>query len=308
MRHIQDMIPKAFQGHDAGYDVAYFRSRIPALNEGDVSDAYILRHRAMLLEYLRQRDICAGCTGFQACGKQGDMQGFTQDLETNNGYITPVVRRCAPYELAFARQRVDRYGQMAGMMELDEDFRFDNFPAEQARKYPDCMKYAADFARNYQPEVSRDLAGLYLFGPPGVGKTHLMFAVFNALRARGVPCLVVRSDSLFDKMRHMIADGQDLELFLETLSAVPVLGIDEFGQERANDFTMEKLFRIINHRFHAKRPTWFTSNYAPPSAYRRDGEDVNDTVAPLRSRVMNMSVLVKMDGEDARQRNLKSLT
>jgi primosomal protein DnaI len=307
MQHIESFFPKSFKGHDKGYDIEYFRERIPELRALSVSDAFILHNRAMLLEYLRQDAICAACQGFERCGKAGDMQGFVQVLEPYKGQVSVSVERCQPFLDFMAKKRVNRYSSMAGMMEFDQTFRFSNYPSEQANKHPGLMKFAKDFARKYEPSGAREAqSGAYLFGPPGVGKTHLMLAVFNELRDRGVPCLVVRSDSLFDRMRHMIADSQDLEPFLETLATVPVLGVDEFAQERANDFTMEKLFRIINHRFHAKLPTWFTSNYAPPDAYRKNGDDVNDTVAPLRSRVMAMCKFDKLDGPDARQRNLSS--
>ncbi|WP_067617595.1 AFG1/ZapE family ATPase [Alicyclobacillus acidiphilus] len=309
MDHIQSVFPKRFQGHDRAYDVRYFRDRIPELDNLNLSDAYIERHRAMLLEYIRQKEICRRCTGFATCGKQGDMKGFVQVLEPTPTGVTVGVARCEPFHEFMDRHRLQRLMNAIGTTELDDAFQFANFPAEQARRYPKVLRYAQQFARDYRPNSDRkDSAGLYLFGPPGVGKTHLMFAVFHQLRERGVPSLVVRSDSLFDQMRHMLADGRDLEPFLETLSTVPVLGIDEFAQERANDFTLEKLFRVINHRFHAKLSTWFTSNYSPPDAYRKGGEDVNDSVAPLRSRVMNMSILVKMDGVDARQNHLKTLT
>lgn len=308
MDHIENMFPKRFHGHDAGYDVDYFRDRIPELQTYELSDTYVRRHRAMLLEYLRQKEICNRCTGFARCGKQGDMKGFYQVIEQTPTGINVGVSRCKPFREHMDRAQVQRIAKAIGTSELDEGFQFSNYPSDQARRYPKVLQYARTFASEFRLNDGRETQGLYLFGPPGVGKTHLMFAVFNQLRERGIPSLIVRSDSLFDQMRHMLSDGQDLEPFLETLSTVPVLGLDEFAQERANDFTMEKLFRVINHRFHAKRSTWFTSNFSPPDAYRRSGDDVNDAVAPLRSRVMSMSILVKMDGIDARQNNLKTLT
>jgi primosomal protein DnaI len=304
--HIKDVLPRGMTERVKEYDAAYFKARIPELSEWDVSDEVIERHRALLLEYLRQQKICARCQGFESCGKEGDMQGFVQTLEQYGRQITTGVARCRPFLENQMKRRIERWTQMSGGIVQDQSYTFANFPREQRLKYPRLMKFAEDFAETY--EVGKPSQGIYLFGPPGVGKTHLMLAVFNRLQERGVPCLFVRSDSIFDRMRHIIADNGDLEPFLEACANAPVLGIDEFAQERANEFTLEKLFRIINHRFHAQLPTWFTSNFAPPDIYRKNGTDILESVGPLRSRILQMAKLARMDGEDARQRNLQSLT
>lgn len=288
------------------FDVAYFRNSIPELDEWGISNEVISHHQVLLLEYLRQAKVCQTCQGFLKCGKEGDMQGFTQTLERYGPHLTVGVQRCQPFQDNVLRKRLERWALVSGGLPQDQSFQFDNYPLEQRRKYPRLMTYAEQFAETY--EVGQPGVGMYLFGPPGVGKTHLLLAILNKLQARGIPSLFVRSDSIFDRMRHIIADNGDLEPLLDAYATAPVLGIDEFAQERANDFTLEKLFRIINHRFHSKLPTFFTSNYAPPLMYRKNGQDLHDSVSPLRSRIMQMAKLAKLDGEDARQRNLESLT
>lgn len=306
MQHIQKVIPGAWRAKTNEYDVNFFRNAIPELDDWKLSDGAVQRAKAQLLEFLRQQTVCNQCPGFDLCPKEGDMQGFTQTLNVYGGDIALDVARCKPFVEHQVRKRVEKWSNIAGGISFDASFTFENFPAEQGRKYPRLMEFAKSFADSFVQGIPSD--GLYLFGPPGVGKTHLLLAVLNTLQHRGVPCLFVRSDSIFDQMRHIIADNGDLEPFLDACATVPVLGIDEFAQERANEFTLEKLFRIINHRFHAKLPTWFTSNFAPPSIYRKNGSDILDSVGPLRSRIMQMAKLAKMDGEDARQRNLESLT
>lgn len=306
MEHIQELLPKGRRDQKVEYDLAYFRQALPVLQTWNISDATIQRHRAMLLEFVRQQETCKVCRGYESCGKEGDMRGFSQNLEPYGSELSVGVTRCQPYRDYQLKQRLQRWNILSGGLNQDESFQFKNFPAEQRNKYPRLIKFAEDFAENF--EVGKPSPGLYIFGPPGVGKTHLLLAVLNRLRGRGVPSLFVRSDSIFDRMRHIIADNGDLEPLLEAYATAPVLGIDEFAQERANEFTLEKLFRIINQRFHAQLPTWFTSNYSPVQIYRKNGTDLLDSVNPLRSRIMQMAKLAKMDGDDARQRFLESLT
>lgn len=306
MQHIKDLLPHGVKDKVFTYNERDFRDAIPELDAWGVSSDVVRHHQILLLEYLRQRDICAHCQGFDKCGKEGDMQGFTQTLEPYGPHLTIGVQRCRPFLEDVLRKRLERWAVVSGGLPQDQSYQFSNFPLEQRRRYPRLMQYAEQFAQTF--EVGQSAVGLYLFGPPGVGKTHLLLSILNQLQARGVPCLFVRSDSIFDRMRHIIAENGDLELLLDAYATAPVLGIDEFAQERANDFTLEKLFRIVNHRFHSKLPTFFTSNYAPPDIYRKNGSDLQDSVSPLRSRIMQMAKLAKVDGEDARQRNLESLT
>jgi primosomal protein DnaI len=306
LQHIKELLLPKIRGRYADLPIHHFRDQIPLLSEWEVPDCVIEDHKALLLEHIHQQAICNHCQGFDRCGKEGDMQGFVQVLERYGTALTTRVQRCQPFAEAQLRKRVSRWQSVSGALEQDVNFRLSNFPIEQRRKYPRVVQFAEEFSESY--EVGEAGVGVYLFGPPGVGKTHLMLGVLNRLRERGIPSLFVRSDSIFDRMRHIIADNGDLEPLLEAYATVPVLGIDEFAQERANEFTLEKLFRIINHRFHSKLPTWFTSNYAPPHVYRKNGSDLHDSVSPLRSRIMQMTKLAKIDGDDARQRNLESLT
>lgn len=305
MQHIGDLLPRQKKPAPQ-YNADFFLNALPELHDLEVPVTWIEQNRLLLVEYIRQRSICNACQGFERCGKEGDMKGFAQRLEPYANTLTVTVEHCGPFLDYSGRQRANRFAKLSGGLEQDGHYQFDNFPMEQRTKYPRLWAFAHEFADDFEPGQAGK--GLYLFGPPGVGKTHLMLAVLNRLRDRGISCLFVRSDSMFDRMRHIIADNGDLEPMLEAYATVPVLGIDEFAQERANEFTLEKLFRIVNHRFHAQLPTWFTSNYPPPNIYRKNGQDLLDVAGPLRSRIMQMAYMAKIDGDDARQRNIETLT
>jgi len=306
VQHIKSSLPGVPKQVRATYDALYFREHIPLLSELEMTDKAIERNQAILLEYLIQSKACASCTGYLSCKKIGDLKGFSQILEPYGSQLTMRVERCKPFWDDILKRRIQKFALASGGLDDDLSFQFSNFPEEQKKRYPKLLGFAQNFANEF--EIGQASPGLYMFGPPGVGKTHLMLAVVNRLKERGIPCIVVRSDSIFDRMRQIISENGDLESLLDACSTAPVLAIDEFAQERANEFTLEKLFRIINHRFHAKLPTLFTSNYSPPAIYRKNDGDILDAVGPLRSRIMMMAKLARMDGQDARQRNLESLT
>ncbi len=162
MQHIRETIPAHLRRETTIPDAAYFRERIPELDAWGVSDGEIRRQSALLLEYLNQQQICKACKGYQACGKEGDLQGFTQTLGRYGSQLTLGVERCKPYLDFASAQRINRWSGYYGRVEQDAQFTLANFPREQRAKYPRLLSYAEQFANTYTP--GQDMAGVYLFG------------------------------------------------------------------------------------------------------------------------------------------------
>ena len=134
-----------------------------------------------------------------------------------------------------------------------------------------------------------------------------MLAVCNRLDERNIPNIFVRADTIFDKLRMNVSAGsKDMEAVIEKYCTVPVLAVDEFAQERANEFTLDKMFRIINYRFSNQLPTLFTSNYEPPAVYRTFGEGTK-TVDAMISRIIQMTRIGRLTGKDARLNHMEIL-
>lgn len=275
-----------------------WRKTLPQLAKLNVDDHAIQQAEPILLDQLAQERICSNCPGYQACGKLGDAKGMYDYLSEYNGNLIVKTSHCKPYTEYLAVKKAARFQAYTQRSPYDKQMTFATFPQEQKRKKPQMYQAAETLANAYQPGNAHK--GLYIFGQAGVGKTHLLHAMINRLEERAVPCIFVQAEALFDRLRSMIGDGQDIEPMLNAFSAVPVLAIDEIGQERANPFTLEKMFRIINHRFSGKLPTLFASNYAPPDLYKSVSADLLGVTDPLKSRIIGMSQVAYLEGDDYR--------
>ncbi len=277
------------------YPPTVWKEKIPFLAEHQVSDRAIEKGEPILVDQIAQQRICGLCVGYEKCGKTGDAKGMTDHLAIYQDELVVTTRYCEPFIQYREIRKAQRYRSYTERSQYDRHFTFDNFPDIHKKKKPQLYQTAVTLATTYQ--IGQPSKGVYLFGPAGVGKTHLLHAMINQFEARNIACIFLQAETLFDRLRSTIADGGDIEGILQACCTVPILAIDEIGQERANAFSLEKLFRIINHRFSAKLPTLFASNFSPPDLYTHVSSELAGVTDPLRSRIIGMSQVAYLEGD-----------
>lgn len=149
--------------------------------------------------------------------------------------------------------------------------------------YAVAFRYAAErgepFARN-----------LVIVGDYGTGKTEAACAVLvhamGAVRPGGAP-VVVRFTDASDIKRRVTATyggaGSERDV-IDAFAAVPLLCIDDLGKGIDSRPARVALFDVINERYHAGKPTIFTTQYGSEKLVHRlmacgmDEEDATSTV------------------------------
>ena len=111
--------------------------------------------------------------------------------------------------------------------------------------------------------------GLFLYGKPGRGKTHLAVGILQDRLSRNLPGIYV---TMVDLMRQLkdFDKGKPSEL-LELVKNTQFLLLDDMGAELGSHYELVRLFEIINHRMNGMKSmenpegfvTVITSNYSP---------------------------------------------
>lgn len=173
---------------------------------------------------------------------------------------------------------------------------------------------AAKFAQEYDP---RDGTGLLIIGQIGTGKTHLAVGITKELILnRGIPCLFYDYRELLKEIQNSYnATVQTTELdVLRPVFETDVLILDELGAVKPTEWVWDTVSLILNTRYNNNRTTIITTNFEDQAAAGANGsvsparaasrsETLGDRIGErMRSRLHEMCRVIKMEGEDFRQK------
>lgn len=145
----------------------------------------------------------------------------------------------------------------------------------------DLQKTAFDiadrFTKTYSPTTRR---GIYFYGLPGSGKTHLASGIANDLLLKGRPRFTT-SPELLLHIRKTYSTGNSDEEYIDRMSYSKLLIIDDLGSEKPTEWVLETLFVIIDRRYTNYLPTIFTSNYSLDQLKERLGYRIASRIAEM---------------------------
>jgi DNA replication protein DnaC len=176
---------------------------------------------------------------------------------------------------------------------------FDSFVTYPNEKLQNVIASARRFAASF-PVADK---GLFLIGPPGIGKSHLAVAVLKAvIRTRGARGLFYDVRELLKMIRSTydpVVKTTETEV-LRPVMHTDLLVLDDIGAEKTSEWVEETLNLIVNTRYSERRLTIFTSNYEE----KEDRGDPDSLLARvgfrMHSRLYEMCEFLEFDGADFR--------
>lgn len=158
---------------------------------------------------------------------------------------------------------------------------------ESFNKYRQLDAYNAAQLFAFQPYGT-----LVLYGPYGIGKTHLLAAICNELRARHMSSRFCVAAKLHQAVAECYKSGEDAYRLIYQAIQVPLLVIDDVGASKLSESRLETYETIIDERTKHKRPIAISTNYIDQLEQFVGGR--------AKSRLSMNQIAVEMTGDDYR--------
>lgn len=153
-----------------------------------------------------------------------------------------------------------------------ENFKLDYYPnikpdsENESLTYRQIAQRALNAAKSFVADVAANkrTKGILFCGPVGSGKTFLAGSIANALLTQGKEVLFAVVPDLLDEIRSSYfrsdEEGNDELLLTAAARQAEILILDDLGAHNYTEWTVNKLYTIINYRVNNGLPLVVTTN------------------------------------------------
>ena len=186
-----------------------------------------------------------------------------------------IIRRCTEYvqdalqEIfdsnaklkVFSEEDMAKYrtgGKTAVNIDLNPQFTFDSFVVGPSNR----------FAHGAASAVSQNPGQIYnplfIYGPPGVGKTHLLYAIAMGIREKNpeAKMVYIKSEQFTNELISSIQSGKTEE-FRNKYREADLLLVDDIQFIAGKDSTQEEFFHTFNKLYEEQKQIVLTSDRKP---------------------------------------------
>lgn len=163
--------------------------------------------------------------------------------------------------MVFGDDELDAFkqkGKSVSSMDFNPQFTFDNFVVGPSNRFAHSAAIAVSKTPGqvYNP--------LFLYGPPGVGKTHLLYAIANGIRKENPNANIVyiKGDQFTNELIAAIQNGKNIE-FRSKYREADLFLIDDVQFIAGKESTQEEFFHTFNKLYEEHKQIVMTSDRKP---------------------------------------------